>query len=63
MSLHTQLLRGLLVLPMLLLLALAGVTAPDGAVAAPARQAAKAAAATAVANDAAPGAERGVASR
>ena len=59
MSLHTQLLRGLLVLPMLLLLALAGVTAPDDALAAPARQVAKAS----VASDAAPGAERGVAAR
>ena len=63
MSLHTQLLRGLLVLPMLLLLALAGITAPDDALAAPARQVAKASVATAVASDAAPGAERGVAAR
>ena len=63
MSLHTQLLRGLLVLPMLLLLALAGITAPDDAVAASAPQAAKTAAATAVAHDMANGAERGVVAR
>lgn len=63
MSLHTQLLRGLLVLPILLLLALAGVTAPDDAVAAPGRQMAKAPVATAVAHDAANGAEHGVAAR
>lgn len=45
MSLQTQLLRGLLVLPMLLLLAMAGITAPAGGGPSHARQTAKAAAA------------------